>query len=73
MIILECMYSFFWEIARFFFWITTARDCKHCVRCTGYKTIGLATCEYHCVLSISEKKECIKTLTRKHFVRDKRR
>ena len=66
MIIIEFFIAIFKKVARFLFWITTARDCEHCkhsyVGFFGYACCGKLSCE---------KNECLNTVRRKHFERDK--
>lgn len=35
MIIYECIKIVLWCIARFIFWLITARDCDHCKHCSN--------------------------------------
>ncbi len=77
MIIIELIYKFvlwFWQyilkpIIRFFYWLITARDCKHC----KYYNRQIMAHRDHC--SKMEKDcsctECYHAITRKDFERKK--
>ncbi len=64
MIIVEMIQELICLILRFVVWIFTARDCNHCRY--HYVFYGTECCNN------PHLKECINTITRKHFERKRR-
>ena len=65
MILIELIQELVCLVLRFFVWIVTARDCKHCQ--SHYTCYGLDCC------SNLNTEDCINSITRKHFRREERK
>lgn len=65
MIILEFLESALLNVARFFVWIVTARDCKHCKHYQRGILFG-----YVCEKRTSEMSDCLGSVTRKYFEKE---
>lgn len=62
--ILNIIFNIYYYVARFIVWFITARDCRHC------KHSGIFHCKYYCCKThIPEKRECLRSIHRKHFER----
>ena len=68
MILIELIRKMFFYIARFFIWVTTARDCKHCRHAT-YKKYSFFDTILVCVKSENDWEECLDCPWRRHFER----
>ena len=66
MILIEKIRWLIHNVARFFVWFITARDCEHC---THYKYYLFQVRE--CDRGINDKLDCKSTVTRRHFERKK--
>lgn len=64
MIVVELIQGLICSILRFVVWISTARDCKHCRY--HYIAFNMNCCKN------PHLKDCINTITRKHFERKRR-
>lgn len=65
-IIIEFFKICFWFIARFFFWIITARDCEHCKHYQRGILYGFV-----CKKRTTEMLDCLNSIKRKYFERQK--
>lgn len=67
MIILEWIRDWLWYVCRFFVWIITARDCKHCKHSGQLLWYDGVVC----ILDAKENEKCLKDFRRPCFKRDK--
>lgn len=65
MIIIEAIKNAFWLIARFFYWIVTARDCAHCKWCEDNLLYFI------CGRTDEKREACRKSIRRVAFERKK--
>lgn len=65
MVFIEIFVKGLYMLLQEIIWLFTARDCRHCK--DSYSRDG--GWSYHCRCSSDHKKECERSLYRKHFVR----